>query len=191
MRILLLTLVLLFPLTAFAQETPAGEIAAGYQHVFATGDGETIQLPGWSVSGGVYVTDSLAIVGMATGGYRSDTLTFRYTERGNFGTTVYGSETSNVSSSVYQFMGGVQEVYLRDNTVSPFARGLVGLERSAVGAYSESAFVLSPGVGVDIRMTPQTAVRIAGDGRFTYGYEGGGTNDFTLTVGLVVGFGSR
>ena len=72
---------------------------------------------------------------------------------------------------------------------------LVGLERSAVGegglSYSDSALVFSGGVGVDIRMTPQTAVRVAGDGRFAYGYEGGGTDDFTLTVGLVVGFGSR
>ena len=101
MRILLLTLVLLFPLTAFAQETPAGEIAAGYQHVFATSDGETAQLPGWSVSGGGYVTDSLAIVGMVTGAYRSDTSTVSYTEQGFFGTTIYRSETFDVSSSVY------------------------------------------------------------------------------------------
>ena len=92
-------------------------------------------------------------------------------------------------------MGGVHETYLRDNTVSPFVRAIFGLERSAVGAsgvsVSDSAFVLSPGAGVDIRMTPQTAVRVTGDYRSTHGYEGGGTNDLTLTVGLVVGFGSR
>ena len=34
----------------------------------------------------------------------------------------------DVSSSVYQFMGGIHEVYLRDNTVSPFARVLVGVK---------------------------------------------------------------
>ena len=196
MRSFFLSLLLLFapPETAFAQDRPAGEFAAGYQHVFARGSSETTQFPGWSVSGGAYVTDSLAIVGMVTGGYRSDTLTSSYTERGNFGTTVYRYETFDVASSVYQFMGGVHEAYLRDNTVSPFVRALIGMERSAVGvsgvAVSESAFVMSPGAGVDIRVTPQTAVRVAGDYRYGF-YEGGGTNDIVLTVGLVVGVGSR
>ena len=71
MRILILTLVLLAPLTAVAQETPAGEFAAGYQHTIAIGDYSTRQFPGWFVSGGGYVTDSLAIIGMATAGYTS------------------------------------------------------------------------------------------------------------------------
>ena len=47
------------------------------------------------------MTDSLAIVGMVTGGYRSDTSRVSYTERGNFGTTVYRYETFDVASSVY------------------------------------------------------------------------------------------
>ena len=189
MRTLLMTLVLLCPLTAYAQDLPAGEFAAGYQHVFATSDSGTAQFPGWSVSGGGYVTDSLAIVGMVAGGYGSTTV--RYTEQGNFGTTIYRSEA--LDTSVYQFMGGVHYAY-RGDRVTPFGRFLAGLERSAVGesglTYSESVLAISSGAGVDIRMTPQTAVRVAGDYRYGF-YEGGGTNDLTFTVGLVVGFGSR
>ena len=178
MRILLLTCVLLFPLTVVAQETPAGEVAGGYQHVVAFAGGESEQIPGWFISGSGYVTDSLAIIGMVTGGYTS--------------VGIY----DELSSSVYQFMGGVHETYLRDNDVSPFVRTLFGLERSAVGiagvSASDSAFVISSGAGVDIRMAPQTAFRVAGDYRRAFGYEGGGgTNDLTFTVGLVVGFGSR
>ena len=90
-------------------------------------------------------------------------------------------------------MGGVHYAY-RGESVTPFGRFLAGLERSAAGAEgiftSANTLAISSGAGVDIRVTPQTAVRVAGDYRYGF-YEGGGTNDLTLTVGLVVGFGSR
>ena len=193
MRTLLLTLVLLFPLTAFAQELPTGEFTAGYQHAVAFAGGESRQFPGWSFSGGRYVTDSLAIVAMVTGGYASETVTYFYTERGRFGTTIFRSGSYDVDLSVLQFMGGIQETYRRSETVRPFVRGLVGLEQfsdSFGDSYTDTAFVTSSGIGVDVG-PPRTALRVAVDYRHAYGYEGMGTHDFVLTAGLVVGFGSR
>ncbi len=171
--ITLMAVVLTAP-TASAQ-TPAGEIAGGYEFMRDWDVGTNFPTGFW-VSGGGYVHNNLSIVGEFS---RNST------------TKEAGFVAADLSVTTY--MAGVR-VSRREGPATSFAQFLVGGATGgatvSVFGFSESdsttAFAIQSGGGIDIHVAENTAVRFAADYRYV-----DGPSQFRIVTGLVVGFGER
>ncbi len=184
------------PWVALAQRPPAGEIAGGYSYL--AGFTDNLNIPaGWFVSGGVNITDILAVVGEVGGAHKTQ--------------EAFGSRAD---VDVYTFMGGVR-YYRRLARMTPFAQFLLGggRLRSIVdhppvfpqnpfltdSDETQTKFAIQPGAGIDIHLTDRLAARAQGDWRRFFSGDTfgpfmaniGDNDEFRFAVGIVVGLGSR
>lgn len=145
---LLLGMVLLFGLTAAAQETtPKAEAFFGYSYVRgrpATSNAPNVNLHGGSASLAFNPTGTFGIVG-DFGGYR-----------------VGSVNGVSVDSNLYTYLFGPRLSYRRK--VTPYVQALFGgahLTGSALGASSSSnSFAMALGGGLDVHATNHLAIRL-------------------------------
>ncbi len=158
-----------------------GDFWGGYQFMRDYDRGESFP-EGWFVSGAGYLTNSIAIVGEVAGSRWSDT-------NPDF------DLTANVD--VTSYLGGLR-VRRNVGPLSPFAQILGGGARAKATltgfgtevTESETALAIQPGGGVDVPLTDQVAARVTLDYRRIF-FEGQGTNQIRVAVGIVVGLGGN
>jgi hypothetical protein len=163
-------------LPAFAQNTPAVDIAGGYSMVRDQAAEENLH--GWLGSVGINLNSSVGLVGEIGRNTKSY--------------DVAGVDVAEVSANT--FMGGLRFASYASSTIAPFAQVLVGatkLEGVLLGA-SESVtkLTIQPGVGIDLRLQRSVAVRLGGDYR-RIATEDEGRNQFRFYGALVIMAGSR
>jgi hypothetical protein len=171
---LVLILSLLTPTAAYAQETPAMDVAAGY--AFLRDQDLEDNFHGWLAAVAGNVTPTIGIVGEVGGNY----------------TTVQVLGT-DISFSVHSFLGGPRFSIRQNPGVTPFFHFLAGAVRgsaSVVGqSESSTEFAIQPGGGVDFWLRPNVGLRAGADYRRIL--EDAGTNEFRIQVGLVFSGGTR
>jgi opacity protein-like surface antigen len=180
---------------ARAQDTPRGDVSAGYQAIMLTGDVDETLTKGWYADAAVNLTPLLGIVFEVGGAYKSisESLTFQ-------GVTV--SATADVS--VHEFMGGLRLNAHPGPTVTPFGQVLFGAVRgSADASISTSGFpedfsfesdalsstelALQVGGGADIGLSDGIGIRGGMDYLRVF-VEDEGLNAFRFRAGIVFRF---
>ncbi len=184
----LLGLVLLFGVTASAQDAPKAEGFLGYSYVRVNpGQGISgVNLHGGSGQLSYNVTNSFGIVA-DLGGYRvSETIT-----------TPGGPITAN--GNIFTYLFGPRFTY-RGERVQPFAQALFGGARAGASALgtsaSENAFAAALGGGVDVKVNDWFAVRpVQAEYLLSRFIGASGSNEsqhnFRYSAGVVFRFGKR
>lgn len=161
----------LIPATAAAQEPSRGEVFGGFQWIYDSDEGDSINMIGAVAEGTGYVNDWFGISGEV--GWARDQL------------------FEGVNLSGLSFAGGPRFRFANDSIVTPSLRALVGawrLELSGFGM-SESQTELATffGGAVDIRASDRISVRVQPD--FIVLWIDDSTETvFRLAAGVVVGF---
>jgi hypothetical protein len=163
--------------SAWAQDAPKTELAAGYNMLKPTGEGSETLPAGWFGEIAGNVSRSLAIVGQMTGNYKGMT-----------------SEGVDVDTSIMTFAAGLR-VSGRSSGAVPFGQVLFGIARSSASSSiagldisdSSSNGLLQVGAGVNLMPEAAIGVRVGGDYLRVLGDEGG--NAFRFAVGVVIPFG--
>jgi len=101
---------------------------------------------------------------------------------------------SEINESFHSFAGGPRFSSRTNSAATPFAHLLLGADRASLSTIGlgvgghETDFILQPGGGVDIWVTPKLGIRLGSDYRRLWA-SGGGVNEFRFTAGMVFGFG--
>ena len=117
---------------------------------------------GWFGSLAVDVTGPFAVVGEASGTYKSMSVVESLTEL-----------DVDFSASSHTFMGGPRVTW-RPGRLAPYAQVLFGLSRIAssldlsegTATAAQNNFAMAPGGGVDLRFSDRGALRVGGSVRF-------------------------
>jgi len=184
----LLGLVLLFGLTASAQDVPKAEGFLGYSYVRVNpGSGISgLNLHGGSGQISFNATNHFGIVADFGGYHVKDTLT-----------TPIGPVS--VSGNVFTYLVGPRFTH-RGERVQPFVHALFGGARASANALgtsaSENAFAMAIGGGVDVKVNDWLAVRPVQAEYLLSRFTGpSGTtesqNNFRYSAGVVLRFGKR
>jgi len=165
-----------------AQEDRRVELAGGYA-AMRDYDGEATFPRGWFASVGADVAGPLAIVGEATGSYKS-----------------MGGLDINVSMNIHTFMGGPRLAW-RTGRVSPYGQVLFGVARFRTTytlpderlSDTKNHFAIAPGGGIDLPFSDRGAIRVGTSIRFirseTFtptGSEPFTFREFQFTAGVVL-----
>jgi hypothetical protein len=130
-----------FGATCRAQETPKGELAAGYSY-FRQGITDGVNSNGGNISVAGNVNNWLGVVG-------------------DFG--IYHATPLGVSLNTTTFLFGPRVSYRSSDRVTPFAQVLVGGGHLSAGAFGASAsttgFAFSAGGGIDLGVSKHIAFR--------------------------------
>ena len=184
---------------ASAQESgippvPAVEMSGGYTFMrdFSSDLAEDLNFPaGWYASTAVNVNRWFGVVGEVTGSYKND--------------LKLGLEEMGMSSDaqVYTFMGGPRFA-AKTGRLMPFAQFLAGAAhlRATVNmpeqipgyfSTSDTQFAFQPGGGLNVLLTNNLGVHIAGDYRCIVDFEGENTysNQFRFLTGFLFNWGAR
>jgi len=164
----------LFALSAcmWAQDYPKAEIFGGYQFLHL-GNGADVNANGWNAALTGNVNKWLGVTGDFSGAYKT---------------------ISGVSTSVYSYTGGPTVSLNREGVVNPFVHALFGgvhLGASAAGAGSASTngFTMMFGGGVDAKVAPAFAVRVAQVDWVYYRISGTSeSKNVRLSTGIVLRF---
>ena len=163
-------------LPAFAQNTPAIDVAGGYS--FLRDQEAEVNLHGWLASVGINLNSSVGLVG----------------EIGRNTKTYDSAGIDFLEVSANTFMGGLRFASYASTAIAPFAQVLFGatkLEGNLLGLSDEvTEFSVQPGVGVDLRIQRTVAIRLGGDYRYI-ATEGEARNQFRFYTALVISGGSR
>lgn len=155
-------------LSAHAQETPWWEIGGHYSHLVADTSGVKMHLDG----GGGSLSENMN----GWFGGRFEFNAYRGTEAGR-----------NVNVQTINF--GPVFSYRRSDRFTPFAHAQFGAIHASSGylGISESAskFAVTPGLGVDLKVSRTTAIRAQGDYMASY-FLNQRQNNFQISVGLVL-----
>lgn len=185
------------PATASAQESgvppvPAVELSGGYTFL-RDGLKEGTNFPmGWSASTTANVNRWFGLVGEVTGSYKSS--------------LNLGSEELNVSTDVseYTFMGGPRFA-AKAGRLMPFAQFLAGgahlrasvnMPMGMAGHFgvSDTQFAFQPGGGVNVLLTDNLGLHLAGDYRCIIHFledENTYTNQLRFVTGFSFNWGAR
>jgi len=179
----LIALVVVLSVTApaLAQGKPKADIAGSYSALYDNelgNEGYGAWMPwGWAVAVAGYLTPSVALVGEFGGNYKTVT-----------------EEGMDINLSIYTYQGGIRFCGRGNPKVVPFGQVLLGGGHASAGAtgvsVSTNGFVVQPGAGVDIFITPNVGIRLQGDYRL-FRAEGTNNNEGRFAVGIVYAFGSR
>ncbi len=161
------------PSAGWAQPEPRAEVGVGYSFLrIAEADG--LNLPaGWTASAAAPVNRWLSGVGEFAGNYRSE---------------------GGAKPRLFTYQVGVRAT-ARLNGIEPFAQFLAGgltvnARCSCGGSQSVNDFVVEPGGGVDLRLTPRTAVRVAVGFPVVFS-DGDHANLFRFQTGVVIKLGGQ
>ena len=143
------------PKHAFAQDARRIEVAGGYSYM-QDYDGEATFPRGWFASIAADVAGPVAIVGEATGNYKS-----------------MGGLDIDLSMNSHTFMAGPR-LFWRSDRVEPYVQMLFGVARMATTyelpeeslSTARSNFAMSPGAGIDIPFSERGALRVGAAVRF-------------------------
>jgi hypothetical protein len=186
---------------AHAAGTPSAEIGLGYSYLWddrmrqitLTDGGTPLGLSasfwlGWVVSANVNVTDSLGIVGEASGHYRSQNAP---------GTAL------TIGTEELGFHGGLRYTHRTDAVATFYAQALFGATRFSMNLLGESEaanhFSIQPGLGIMFRVSDQVGIDVGGDYRLVFTKHGGlslippkqYTNAYRFHAGVVFGVGRK
>lgn len=189
----ILTVLLLLACAAAAQEMPKYELTTGFSYGSIENGGGTSRLygQGWMGSFATNIKRWVAIEADASGQYNNQSLLLQST---NF----------SLNSGFYSFLAGPKVSY-RHGRVTPFAHGLVGLNRTlaydqaalnssnmTISVPYENALGAAVGGGVDYAISRRIALRTQAD-YFVAGSNNGALpgqqNNFRVIGGIVFAFG--
>lgn len=163
-------------LPAFAQNTPAVDVAGGYS--FVRDQEADVNLHGWLASVGINLNSSVGLVG----------------EIGRNTKEFEAAGVDFLEVSANTFMGGLRFASYASSAITPFAQVLFGatkLEGNLLGLSEEvTEFSVQPGAGIDLRIQRTVAIRLGGDYRYI-AVEGEARNQFRFYTALVISGGSR
>jgi outer membrane protein with beta-barrel domain len=153
------------PQQAVAQDQSRVELAGGYAYMHDY-DGDASFPRGWFASIGADVAGPVALVGEASGSYKS----------------MDGLDVG-LSVSSHAFVGGPRVVFLRTDRVAPYAQMLFGIARTSTVyelpeerlSSAQNNFAMAPGGGIDIRFSERAAFRLGANFRLIR------SETFTLT----------
>lgn len=210
MRIVLsvVAMLILFPVTVAAQQTPAADVFGGYSYLrVRPGEGiDGFNLNGWNASVAFHGNSWIAFVGDFSGHYGSPLLAVDGT---NGTADIQGSVFiepqigSNgdikVKTRVHNYLFGPRFTARPGERAEVFLHALFGGSRASfsVNGFSESenAFALAIGGGVDVRASDHVAFRLfQADYLLTrFGLDGDKMNqhNFRISTGVVFRIGSR
>jgi hypothetical protein len=175
---------LLNPVPGAAQDVPLFEISGGYSFLQAEmftmnldgtrGDGFGQALHGWVASMTGNLSPALGLTA-------------------EFG----GNRWKAFGVHLQSLLAGPRVTVARARRVSLFAQVLLGAQRTSsalVPGESSSDFVIQPGVGLDVWMTPTVGLHVGADYRRVFANEAsplGGSSQFRLHGGLAVAGGRQ
>ena len=205
----LIVLLMLFGLTAWAQEFPRFEVAADYSFLRFSPNAQYTQGHSLNGGGGAFVININEYLGLKADfqGYQSTTNGFTFPKLPNFPNGAQG----NASGDVFTYMFGPQ-IKVRAHGLHPFAHVLFGAAHANVyaNAYkaicqpvvgacatktspADDAFAMAFGGGVDIPLNHTISFRPAEIDylltRFTNPFANSNQNNFRYSAGLVFSFG--
>jgi hypothetical protein len=179
---IVLVLAVAVPRHAAAQDERRVELAGGYS-LMRDYDGAATFPGGWFASVAADVAGPLALVGDASGSYKS-----------------MGGLDINVSTNIHTFMGGPRLAW-RASRVAPYVQMLFGVARFSTTftlpgerlSDAQNRFAMAPGGGIDIPFSARGAVRVGANIRLirseTYtptGSEPFTYREFQFTTGVVI-----
>jgi opacity protein-like surface antigen len=181
--VLLCALVLCFTCVASAQDTPKGDLFAGYSFAHLSENGFGINFNGGSASGSFNVNNWLGLVA-DFGGYHTN--------------------TDGISANSYTYLFGPR-IYFGHGKISPFVQNLYGGAHATgenscpdvrvhsqatfgCGSGSENAFALTLGGGVDWNATEHLGVRLIQAEYFLSRFGGSNQNGVRISTGVTFRF---
>lgn len=195
-KLLVVTIILLvFGMTAMAQDAPKAEIFGGYQFTSMdvheindagssfglTFDSDRVKLQGWNGAVTGYFNNNFGITADFSGTYGSPTV------------TLAGVGSADIDTSVHTFLFG-PTVRFPSGRATPFVRALFGGVRTKLGEsgddMSDTSFGMALGGGFDVNATEHIAIRVA---QFDYLYSKvfeatDAQNNFRYSAGVVFRF---
>jgi opacity protein-like surface antigen len=176
-----LSLVLLFIaascFVAFAQDAPKNEVFAGYSYfkidTGVVGGSEHANMNGWNVAATHFVTKNLGVTADLSGAYGSP------------------DEFASLSTRQHNLMFGPTFAVARDKKVSYFAHALFGASHLHIGDgldYSDNAFTMAYGGGVDASLSKHWSVRLAQVDYMYSNFKEDNQNHFRYSGGIVYRF---
>lgn len=162
--LILFGLILMASSAAMAQgETPKAEIAGNYTYIRFSG--------GANCNGG--------------GGSIAANLNSWFGVVGDFS----GCKVTGDNAFAYLF--GPKIAYRSSGRATPYFQVLFGGMRLSGGGFSSNAFAMTVGGGLDVKVSPQVAIRLAQGEYLMTRFGGVRQNNFRLESGIVFRFGSK
>lgn len=159
----------LMVLPVFAQDAPKAELFGGYQYTrINPGSGIPGQnLNGWNAALTGNIGHTLGITADISGAYK----------------TIAG-----ISNKDHFFLFGPTLASHSNESFTPFAHALFGVAHSSGGGFSDNAFAMALGGGVDVKVASHVAIRL---GQFDYlmtRFSSATQNNFRYSAGVVFRF---
>ena len=174
----LVGVVLVFALSAAAQNAPKAEVAFGYSYVRANAGGEGFNLHGGSGQIAGNVNDWFGIVA-DFGGHR-------------LSQTIGGVD---VTGTLFTYAFGPRISYRKHERVTPFVQALFGGARLRVEALgtseSENAFAMALGGGFDVKVRQNVAIRLVQAEYVLTRFGGESQNNARISAGIVFRWGGK
>ncbi|MCI0486285.1 MAG: porin family protein [Blastocatellia bacterium] len=155
------TMILCLPLVAAAQEYPKAEVFGGYSYFRGDLDAN---FHGWNASVAGNLNKSFGVVGDFSGHYID-----------NF--------------NLHLFQVGPKFTYRESERVHPYFQALFGGARLSSSGFSDTAFALTVGGGVDVKVHKNVAIRVIDAGYVLLRNEGQSAHNGRISAGLVFRFG--
>lgn len=179
----MVTLLLMLPLVAQAQEAPKAEIFGGYSYLRADDDDGGLDLHGWNASAAVNFKKWAGIAADFSGHYDTATL----------------SPGVRADLSAYLFLVGPRFTYREHKVLQPFGHVLLGAARSYVSTRTtigkvtidDSAFAMAVGGGLDAKIIDNLAIRLFQADYVLTRFNDDSQHNFRLSTGLVLRLGSQ
>ncbi len=173
-KIVLVVVVLgLLLLPAAAQEYPKAEVFGGYQFTRISVEGASANFNGWNASVTGNVNKWLGLTGDFSGSYKSVTGASGHIYSYAFGPTISLSHEGTVNPFVHALFGGVTA----GGTVEGFGSG------------NSNGLTIMAGGGVDAKLSPRLAFRVAQFDWVYYRIEGTSeSKNIRLSTGIVLRF---
>lgn len=175
-------ILLLAPVSIFAQEHPKGELFGGYSYLHATGP--SVSFHGWNASVAGNFTSWLGVEMDFSGHHGRPFL-----DLGGITVQIPGTPKVNVHS----FLAGPKFAYRAGNSVTPFAHVLFGATRASFGLFglsaNDTAAAALAGGGLDVRLNDLIAVRAVQADYFVTRFSGEAQHSLRLSFGVVLRFG--
>ncbi len=169
-------------LLAFSQEGPTkgGEIFGGYQYLhtntgIALSGADTFSLNGWNAAVSGYFSRNLGVTADFSGNYGKPSV-----------------QGVGIDTKLYTFLFGPAIRFPNASRITPFAHALFGGGNFSVSAAgvsgSETDFTWAAGGGIDVRLSPHVAVRLAQADFLQTRVASESQNHFRYSAGIVLKF---
>lgn len=181
--LILAVLALALPVVARAQDAPKAELYGGYSYLRADDDAGGVDLHGWNASFAANINKWFGLAADFSGHYGDVTLL----------------PGLKADLSAHIFTVGPRFSYRGNERVTPFGHVLVGaarsdssfLSRTGKVKSSDSTFALVIGGGLDVNINKHAAFRLFQADYVLTRFDDDTQNNFRISTGLVLKFGSQ